>query len=671
MASKVPKFEVYARLREAESKAGTPISVSTDIVKQGSQEIGFKKVFAQDVPTSTVFDVALKHNVDKLLIGHNVQVVAYGGPGSGKSFSFIGNKDSPGVINKSLESIFSSIASNTKEKFLVMVSMYQVQTTFSSQRNKSREVIVDLINPDTSKTLALLEFRDSVEGIAEIVCRTTEQAQMFIRQGWAVHRALSQREAAPRGHVFVDIRVESMDRDDPSRITYGTLRFALLTSVAKRAQEYVLGLKELSNVVNARTSGTDDFQIAYSASKVTALLQNSLSGSRSNAVGVFLLTLMQNTDVVDQLELAGKIQALSVSSRANFNTITAAVRDLREEIKRRRDELKLDNPTTYLQDIKAENIQTLQRLIVELERVKGQTWRSKADNSAAVLRQRVARFKAEGLLGILAEGAPEVSPELKTAANEKLKIVMEKHNAVMEQESKVDAVRLRMSKLKMGDGKGNPDRAEKAKVIIEKLQENLKTGEKDLAKAIGVYNNALNDYIMAQKAVLLQEAKLSKGYLFSEDAAAVQRARDHETRAEMRAEREAYIKEGMDKVKTKASANTSAIEKADSADALKEVAIRLATELEAAEKRALELEVDKNVTTEALFKKDAAHEVQLQRFQEHMFFLFRNYRSHFEDQKARIEMRYRELVESSVKDALKLQEECTRLRADLLKRSGI
>lgn len=45
--------------------------------------------------------------------------------------------------------------------------------------------------------------------------------------------------------------------------------------------------------------------------------------------------------------------------------------------------------------------------------------------------------------------------------------------------------------------------------------------------------------------------------------------------------------------------------------------------------------------------------------------IFRNYRSHFDEQKDRMETRYRELLESSVKDALKLSEENHKLRAQL------
>lgn len=64
---------------------------------------------------------------------------------------------------------------------------------------------------------------------------------------------------------------------------------------------------------------------------------------------------------------------------------------------------------------------------------------------------------------------------------------------------------------------------------------------------------------------------------------------------------------------------------------------------------------------ESHFKRD----VQLTRYQEHMFFIFRNYRSHFDEQKERMETRYRELLENSVKDALKLSEENQKLRAQL------
>ncbi len=670
MASKPANFEVYTRLREtAEGKSGSTITINGDFVQQGANAVACKKAFGGDATNAQVYDGAIKPNVDRVMMGHNVHVITYGGPTSGKAFTVLGNEQNPGLIARAVEGIFANtVAPGNQNKYLISVSMYQVQTSFSAAKNKGREFITDLINPDTTKTLALVEFRDVVDGIADIVVKSAEQAMTYIRQGWAIHKLLAQRQATEKGHVFVDIRVESMDRDDPFRVTYATLRFAVLAAASKRATEHNNGLREFGAVVNARASNSDDFQIAYAASKVTALLQPCLSSTQANAHGVFLLLLTQGVDANDHLTLATKVQSLSVASKVNFNTITAAVRDLREEIRRRRDELKLDNPTTYLQDVKAESIQALQRLIVELERVKSQTWKCKRDNSAAVLRQRVARLKAEGLVGVLAETAAEVAPELKADARDKLRALVSRHNQLREQESKVDITRKRLQVLSnryKPDGPG----AEKLKPQLEKQQAQLKTEEAAMNKAIAQYNAAMADFMASQKRVLSQEAKLSKTYIFPEDAAAVQRARDQEIWNEMKNERETLLEDEVKASQARAEQFKRDAAAATDLEACRKIVENMAELLQQRDMRIRALEVDKDLITGAMFRKDATQEVQLQKFQEHMFFVFRNYRSHFEDQKARIEHRYRELLESSVKDALKLQEECTRMRAELHKRS--
>lgn len=446
MASKTPSnFEIFARVRPSEAKATPPLTLSGDIAQQKDQSAAFRKVFTETVPNAEVFRAAIQPSVERAMQGFNAHVVFYGASSSGKSHTVVGQPESPGVVALAAQSIFQTAEERQKQKFLVSVSMYQIHSSFSKAKN--REFVTDLINPDTSKTLTIAPFRDSVDGLAEVVCKSAEQIMTYVNQGWAVHRLLAQRSATEKGHVMIDLRVESTDRNDPFRVSYATLRFAVLAAAGGKAVDYNTGLKEFTNVATARASGVADHEIAFDASKLTQLLQQSLSSVKANAGGVFLLCLNPALDCADMLALATKLQSLTTASRPNVNTVTAAVRELRDEIRSRRDALKLDNPTTYLQDVKTDQIQALQRLVVELERVKAQTWKVRRDNSAAVLRQRVARLKAEGLAGVLAEATVDIPKEMRADAREKLRALIAKQNLLRAQEEKVETARHRYNTL--------------------------------------------------------------------------------------------------------------------------------------------------------------------------------------------------------------------------------
>lgn len=209
------------------------------------------------------------------------------------------------------------------------------------------------------------------------------------------------------------------------------------------------------------------------------------------------------------------------------------------------------------------------------------------------------------------------------------------------------------------------------KAQAEKQQQAFRQEELLMNKVVAQYNAAVAEFTAAQRKILQLETKRSKNYLFPDDAAAVQRARDHELWAEAKAEREALLDGEVAAQQQRVEALNREIEAAvaGGTDACKTLMTTLAESATQKELRVKELEVDKDLVTGMLYKKDAAHENQMQRFQEHMFFVFRNYRSHFEEQKTRIELRYRELLENAVKDALKLQEENNRLRSEMLKRA--
>ena len=65
-----------------------------------------------------------------------------------------------------------------------------------------------------------------------------------------------------------------------------------------------------------------------------------------------------------------------------------------------------------------------------------------------------------------------------------------------------------------------------------------------------------------------------------------------------------------------------------------------------------------------IFERDVRHELQLARVQQQMFVVFREYRRHFDEQRKKMDARYRKLVEDAVHDALQLSR-CSRCRCGI------
>jgi len=73
----------------------------------------FDRVFSPESSQEEVFDNA-KSLVDSCLDGYNVTVFAFGMTGSGKTHTIMGTDQAPGILPRSIESVFSELANRSK-----------------------------------------------------------------------------------------------------------------------------------------------------------------------------------------------------------------------------------------------------------------------------------------------------------------------------------------------------------------------------------------------------------------------------------------------------------------------------------------------------------------------------------------------------------------------------
>jgi kinesin family protein 18/19 len=87
-----------------------------------------------------VFQHTTKHLIGELLNGYNCTCFAYGATGAGKTFTMIGNKDSPGVMVLTMKELFAAM-NNTKDE-----KQYDVSISYLEIYN---ETIRDLLQKRT------------------------------------------------------------------------------------------------------------------------------------------------------------------------------------------------------------------------------------------------------------------------------------------------------------------------------------------------------------------------------------------------------------------------------------------------------------------------------------------------------------------------------------------
>ena len=79
----------------------------------------FTQAFSSQIGQKAVFNNVAKPNVDRLIDGGNALLFAYGVTGSGKTYTMMGSKEEPGILPRTLNLIFNSVADRQTNSFEV------------------------------------------------------------------------------------------------------------------------------------------------------------------------------------------------------------------------------------------------------------------------------------------------------------------------------------------------------------------------------------------------------------------------------------------------------------------------------------------------------------------------------------------------------------------------
>lgn len=267
--------------------SSTKPSVSKDN-QQHKHLFTFDRTFG---PTSTQEDVfeEVSMLVQSALDGYRVCIFAYGQTGSGKTHTMLGNPDNEGIIPRSVRQIFTTAEKDSERgwKYVMKASMLEIYN----------EEIKDLLGPGPPEGKKhVISSTDTGEAAGvEVSYLEWKQVRCSDDVSSLLKRAMKERSVgatacnaqSSRSHMVFMLAVEGTNEATGQRLS-GALNLVDLAGSERVGKSEVTGdrLKE-TQAINKSLSALGDVisalgtkeHVPYRNSKLTFLLQNSLSGS--------------------------------------------------------------------------------------------------------------------------------------------------------------------------------------------------------------------------------------------------------------------------------------------------------------------------------------------------------------------------------------------------------
>lgn len=260
MTNKIP-VKAFIRLRPGDGvidHSSTGVSITKECGER--VEYNFDGVFG---PTSTQYDLfnEVKEVVKKLMEGYNSTIFCYGNTGAGKTYTMVGNKDSPGLIYN----LVKEILKNTE----FIASYLEIYN----------EKIYDLLEP---KEVVLREFNKTIiiPNLTNKRVKCFSDFEELFLQG-TKNRTTGETKLnknSSRSHAILrisvgDVKMYLIDlagSEDNRKTGNEGIRLAESNNINRSL--FVLG-KVVNSIIKS------EIRIPYRDSKLTRLLQDSLGGS--------------------------------------------------------------------------------------------------------------------------------------------------------------------------------------------------------------------------------------------------------------------------------------------------------------------------------------------------------------------------------------------------------
>ncbi|EPY53618.1 kinesin-like protein Tea2 [Schizosaccharomyces cryophilus OY26] len=321
------------------------------------QEYMFNHVFGMESDNSSIYQKSVASVVRNVFCGYNGIVFAYGMTGTGKTYSMQGTEDEPGIIPLGMRDLFDMVESNAdSDTFQIRISYLEIYNerirdliSNSQEEPKVREgangeVIVSpmtrVLVTSPEEVSQVIEQCNAIRKTAATDYNTYSSRSHAILQVFLIRNSLSTHTTRTSTLSLVDLAGSERASTDHERRKEGAfINKSLLT----------LGtvISRLSNSVNGGSSSSNN-HIPYRESKLTRLLQQSLSGqSQISLLATISIEARHAVESTNTLKFAMRTQNLPTEIRqAEASTnYQAEVTSLRAALAKSNQELELFSNT--------------------------------------------------------------------------------------------------------------------------------------------------------------------------------------------------------------------------------------------------------------------------------------------------------------------------------------
>jgi kinesin family protein 18/19 len=316
------------------------------------KQYAFDFAFAQDSTQQEVYQKTTRFLLDGVTSGFNATVFAYGSTGAGKTYTMLGDQESPGLMLMTIRDLYRSMNSSALERsFKVKLSYLEIYN----------ENIKDLIS-DSTEHLDIWE--DPIKGITiagltEIQAASPQEVVDMVQMG-NMRRTCEPtmaNETSSRSHAVLQILIEHADRATGAKAEVVSGKLSLIdlagseraSNTQNRGMRLIEGaninrsLLALGNCINAlffaNAKGTKAY-IPYRDSKLTRILKDSLGGNcRTVMIACISPNVKTFEDTHNTLKYANRAKNIKTNVQRNVLNVayhvsqyTSIITSLKKEI---------------------------------------------------------------------------------------------------------------------------------------------------------------------------------------------------------------------------------------------------------------------------------------------------------------------------------------------------
>jgi Kinesin motor domain len=571
------------------------------------------------------------------------------------------------MLQHSINDVFERIQASPNYRFFVTLSMYQIR----------QEYVTDLLSPVLDQSIEIVDhpvFGSYAKDVSEIVAHDAEEANEFYNQGARVMNALSHRSlSAGKPHCIIDLRIEAqLNGKVNAPIRSGLLRFVSTTGSGGIAMESDASLQALRTSIEMLHAGNPVHSIPYASSVLTKLLKPTLGG---NACACLIATINPlaafEQDTAQTLSMVDISRGIENSPSVNKNMLNRTIAELREQIRTARGRLPLNQPGSFVNSVDPSHIAELKQLTEQLDKLKQQSWNERIKASQRHVEERKQRLRKVGLLGVLDEQI-KLDPDLLKKYEKGRRNLVLQTFVVDQKEQDVHMLQQEYNHIAEEGIANGVDEAKLNEELAAK-EEALQAAAQELEHHQEKMRKMRTNFAKYSSQVVEFEEKQRKTFLLAHESVEVQASLDGDDWRRISDSKltDPKLAKKLNEIENDFHSAVDEVDQAfDGKDAVPamDAKERSLHEVEVHHQMRAKLEEirwERDQLLGRLLERDFRHGAQITRMQKQMFMVFREYRRHFEDQKQKLEARYRKVVEDAVQDALQLHHKNAKLEAQL------